>query len=489
MTMSTHSDKKFARTLTMLVAATALLVALMSSSAIADAKGNRQAVFGTVVAAPANDSIDIATRDGLITLVIDNKTKIDTKRGRLPLDEVSAGDSVAGYYTEGDSELTATKLSFKPRKADRQTKHVVGVVVDKEDDTLTVLTPDGETVEVTPSDDPENDPTEPGSLIITVVEENLETGDEIKAESKAKIEAAFAEFQANYTTTLDENLLAPPLVHITGKVLAKTLAQIIIVKNGNGRRSFVLIPADVEVILPDGTTGTYGEVLENSFVDISAIPQSQTSSPIARIIEIQPDAETPGNSGGNSNKNGNGNNSAEKLRGTIILVTPSNDGTHTIIVVDSSVGPDTAAAVTDSTIVTGDGELAPGVQVEVTLESDGFTAKEVEIIEQEESSEAGTPAAAPTPTPEATATETPTATATATPTDSEAAESSPEPPKEYILTGKIRSFSVEGITLDDVYLDLGSIATNDESFTIGEEVQFTVIVDESGQWIVVGVAE
>jgi hypothetical protein len=40
-----------------------------------------------------------------------------------------------------------------------------------------------------------------------------------------------------------------------------------------------------------------------------------------------------------------------------------------------------------------------------------------------------------------------------------------------------------------VYLDLGSIATNDESFTIGEEVQFTVIVDESGQWIVVGVAE
>jgi hypothetical protein len=474
MTMSTHSDKKFARTLTMLVVATALLVALMSSSAIADAKGNRQAVFGTVVAAPANDSIDIATRDGLITLVIDNKTKIDTKRGRLPLDEVSAGDSVAGYYTEGDGELTATKLSFKPRKADRQTKHVVGVVVDKEDDTLTVLTPDGETVEVTPSDDPENDPTEPGSLIITVVEENLETGDldakavvtaertiarlndaidheislaqsqllkirmsetasihltqlyetldEIKAESKAKIEAAFAEFQANYTTTLDENLLAPPLVHITGKVLAKTLAQIIIVKNGNGRRSFVLIPADVEVILPDGTTGTYGEVLENSFVDISAIPQSQTSSPIARIIEIQPDAETPGNSGGNSNKNGNGNNSAEKLRGTIILVTPSNDGTHTIIVVDSSVGPDTAAAVTDSTIVTGDGELAPGVQVEVTLESDGFTAKEVEIIEQEESSEAGTPAAAPTPTPEATATETPTATATATPTDSEAAE-------------------------------------------------------------------
>lgn len=154
---------------------------------------------------------------------------------------------------------------------------------------------------------------------------------------------------------------------------------------------------------------------------------------------------------------------------------------------DSSVGPDTAAAVTDSTIVTGDGELAPGVQVEVTLESDGFTAKEVEIIEQEESSEAGTPAAAPTPTPEAT--ETPTATATATPTDSEAAESTPEPPKEYILTGKIRSFSVEGITLDDVYLDLGSIATNDESFTIGEEVQFTVIVDESGQWIVVGVAE
>ena len=110
MTLSTHSDKKFARTLTMLVVATALLVALMSSSAIADAKGNRQAVFGTVVAAPANDSIDIATRDGLITLVIDNKTKIDTKRGRLPPDEVSAGDSVAGYYNEGEGELTATKL-------------------------------------------------------------------------------------------------------------------------------------------------------------------------------------------------------------------------------------------------------------------------------------------------------------------------------------------------------------------------------------------
>jgi hypothetical protein len=538
-----HPHKKTARTFTMLIVATALLLALLSSSATVDAKGERKAVFGTAVTAAASDSIDVATRDGIITLIINDETKIDSKKHRKKFDKVSAGDSVTGYYTEDEGVFTAIKLSFKPRKPEKKTRHVVGVVVDKDDDTLTVLTPEGETVEVTPTDDPDNDPTEPGSLIITVVEEDIESGDldaaavvtakqtiarlneaidhditlaqsnllkirmsetasihltqlyetldDIKAEAKAKIEAAFNEFQTNYTETLEENLLEPPLINIAGLVLQKSATQIV-VRNDGGQRSFIQVPTDVQVELLDGSTGVFNDVNINLRVDVSATPQTTTSSPVARIIRILPIPESPDNSGENDT-GANGNDSDDTLVGTIVVVTPSSDGTHTIIVVANSDGPDTATAITESTILTGDGELLPDVNVEVTLESDGFTASEVVILVEEETLETATPIAVEPPIVEATATAiaaaTPTETPAVTPAGSSVAEATPEPPKEYILTGKIRSFSVQGITLDDVYLDLGNISPTDDSFTVGEEIQFTVVINESGQWVVVGIAE
>ncbi len=501
--MSTFSrvTKNLARPLAIAVLATLVLNALGSTDTPVAARDGRIAVFGTVVDAPYDGQLIVVTREGRITLTITEETKIVRKKDAIKLDKVKSGSSVTGYYTEDDGELLAGKLTFRKRNAKKAFEHVVGVVLNKSGNQLTVQTTDGKEVIINQPENPSDDDTRTGSLIATVVETDPESGemdaaairtaektidrlnesigreitlaqekllkalmsatasihltllyetlDEIQAEAQSKITEAFAEFQTNYTATLDENLIPPPLLLISGKVLSKTPVRWVVAANGNGRRSFVTVPGDVEVELLSGNDGTILDVTPSMFVEISATPQTETASPVAQSIKIIPLPVVLDNSG-------NGNNNDRTISGTILLVENGNSGTQKVIVVENPDGSDGAAAITEDTMITGgDDDLEPGQVVEVTLGDDGFSADEIEVV--------------------------------SSPTQPDTAEATPALPVKYKLKGKIQAVSGDSVILDDVYLTLDTASMSTDPLTVGQEIQFTVVVDESGRWVIIGV--
>ena len=59
-----------------------LIIAFSSNYSHVEAKGDRIAVLGTAIDAPSDGMLDVATRDGVITLVISDKTKIGKNESR-----------------------------------------------------------------------------------------------------------------------------------------------------------------------------------------------------------------------------------------------------------------------------------------------------------------------------------------------------------------------------------------------------------------------
>jgi hypothetical protein len=502
MTNNTNTTMLVARSIGIALIALLAFSVLGSHDSIVSAKETRSAVFGTVVNAPTDGLLEVATRRGVITLTINDKTKIDRKKGAIKLDDVTSGMIATGYYSESGDDLIAGKLTFRERNAKKTFEHVVGVILEKKGKKLKVKTTDGNEVEIEASDDPDDDATDQGSLIVTVVETDEESGDmdakavrtadktierlsdaigseislaqekllkarvsetasahltklydtldTIQADARAKIEAAFNEFQANYTTTLDDNQVAPPLAKVKGKVLSKTRTQLVVAANGNGRRSFLTIPDTVYVERIDGTDGALGDVTPGTYIEAMVTPQTETASPIVREIKLFSEPQTPGIPTSDPDD--------QTITGTIVAVDDGDAETPTVIVIDNPDGSEGAAAVTPETEVTGD--LVPGQEVEVVLGDDGFSADEIVV---------GPPSDTPEPTVS------PTSIAT------------PAPPAEYKLIGKIREVSSLGVILDDVYLTIDSGSPNTEPLTVGEEIQFTVTVDESGRWVIVGV--
>ena len=487
------------RLITTVAVAILMMIAFGSNFSQVEAKGNRIAVFGTAVDAASDGTLDVATRDGVITLVISDKTKISSRRGRLSFDEVSSGVTVTGYYTKSDDEFIAGSLTFTKRKGEKAFTQLVGVVVDKDDDELTVLTTDGDEVVITPPVDADSDTTDEGSLIVTVVETDPDTGevnaqairtaertfarlsaaidheislaqeqllkirmsetasvhltrlydtlDKIQADSQVLIEEAYADFQESYTTELDENLLDPPLIQISGRVLTRSAIQLVVATKGNGRRIYLSIPADVKVVLEDGSPGTVGEIAPDAWVNVTATTQTSTESPIARSINVESSSDGPGNSG----NNGNGKNNNDTITGTIVLVDAGKSGNQRVIVVSNPDGSAGAAGIDSDTVVTGDSDLEPGQEVEITLGDDGFSADAVVVV--------------PGTDPDAT----------------------PAPPIEYVLSGKIRSVSGQGVILDDVFLTLYTTSPTTDPLEVGQLIQFKVIIDTDGRWVVVGI--
>jgi hypothetical protein len=488
------------RLVTTAVVAILVMIAVGSNFSQVEAKGDRIAVFGTAVDAPSDGTLDVATRDGVITLVISDKTKISSRRGRLSLDEVSSGVTVTGYYTKSDDEFTAGSLTFTKRKGQKAYTHLVGVIVDKDDDELTVLTTDGDEVVITSPDDDDSDATDEGSLIVTVVETDPDTGeinaqairtaeqtfarlsaaidheislaqeqllkirmsetasihltrlydtlDKIQADSQVLIEEAYADFQQSYTTELDEKLLDPPLVQISGRVLSRSAIQLVVATNGNDLRIYLSIPADVKVVLSDGSPGTAGDIAPDDWVNITATSQTSTASPIARAINVASPPDGPDNSGGSD---GSGKNNDDTITGTIVLVDAGKSGNQRVVVVSNPDGSDGAAGIDSDTVVTGGSDLEPGQEVEITLSDDGFSADAVMVV------------------------------------SSSGSDATPAPPVEYLLSGKIRSVSGQGVILDDVFLTLDTTSPVTDPLEVGQLIQFKVIIDTDGRWVVVGI--
>ncbi|MDA0595866.1 MAG: hypothetical protein O2974_02485 [Chloroflexi bacterium] len=488
--------------LLVLIGAAICAVAVFSSvDSIAEGKSKRVAIIGTAMSAPHDGLLLVATRSGVIHLTITSDTAIDSKKGYITLSQVQSGSEVVGYFYDESDQNIAAKLTFKKRNSKSRQKHLIGVVVEKKGKKLTIQTTDGDEVEVEVTESPTDDPTTEGSLIVTVVEEDEGTGaldaigvrtaeetitrlneainheitlvqekllkvrmpetasvhlkrlyatlDDIQDETEAKIQAAYEQFEANYTTTLNNNLIAPPLVIISGKVLTKQSDLIVVAKNGNGRRSFVTVPTDVEVELLDGSSGSYTGVTSGDYVEVSALPQTAISSPIAQLIKIIPSPLAPDDSG-----NGNG----QTITGTIVLVDDGDGDTDSVIVIDDQDGSDGAAVITPDTIITGEDELEPGQEVEVTLGDDGFTADEVEVLsppDEGSSDRVGTPAA----------------------------------PLQYTLIGKVREVSLPGVILDGVFLAIIESSPTTDPLTVGEEIRFTVEVDADGRFVIVGIEQ
>lgn len=490
----------------MVIAMVLTMFGSTNSNSVAYAKAQKTAMFGTVVSTPENGTFDVASRDGVITLTIDEKTKLTGKsmRDRLEISDIVAGMSVTGYYVEDKNRLTAGRLSFVKPVEQKSFEHVVGVVIEDTGGTLIVNTTDGEQFEITPSDNPTDDPVEAGSLIAVVVEKDPETGqldalavrsaqqtvdrlsaaisheislaqqnllktrmsetasvhltrlyqtlDEIKAETQAKIEAALAEFQANYGVTLEENLLEPVLIEITGKVLAANGKTMVVAYKGNGRRTYFDVAGDVVIELFDGSISTISAVVGN-YVIVTATPRTSTTDAIAHYVKVVPAPEN-GNSGKNKND--------DTITGTIVLVENGKSDTSKIIVVEQPDGTDEVVSVTSDTVITVDGDeqggdgLEPGQEVEITLGDDGFSADEVDA------GSAGDPL--PTDTPVVT----------------------PAPPVEYRIIGKVRSFDGSGVILDSVHLFLDDSSPLADPIVVGEEIELRVIVDEDGRLIIVG---
>jgi hypothetical protein len=209
-----------------------------------------------------------------------------------------------------------------------------------------------------------------------------------------------------------------------------------------------MIPADVSVVLFDGSNGTIGDVTHDNWVDITATSQTGTTSPIARVIKIVSSPDGPENSG---NSNSNGKNDDDTLTGIIVLVDAGKSSNQRVVVVSNPDGSDGAAGINPDTVVSGDTELEPGQEVEITLGDDGFSATNIEV----------TPPIEPTATP--------------------------VPPIEYILSGKIRSVSGQGVILDDVFLALDTNSPTTDPLVVGQDIQFKVIIDADGRWVVVGI--
>lgn len=495
----------FVRSLAIFILALVVLSTL-SPNSVAEAKGkdNRIAVFGTVIHAPVDGTVGVITRTGALTITITDDTKIVTKNNGLELADVSPGDSITGYYTESDGLLIAGKLTFLAADSPITIEHILGVVIDITDDTITVQTNNGEEVEIPTPGTPADDGIQEGSLIVAAIEENSETGeldvmalataartverlndaigneislaqqkllkirmsatasahltrlyatlDSIKLESQAKINAAFAEFEQNYKKSFDPADLESLRVVITGRVLTKTKNQIVVAANGNGRRSYIVIPDGVEVQLIDGTQGTYNDVPPDVYVEISAIPQTTTTSPIARLIKIVP---TPNNGNGNSGPQ------KEKIKGTIIVVDNPGNGSQKVIVIGNGGGSDKAAVITSDTTISGDGTLEEGQEVEVILGEDGISAEQVDVITDPTDDAAGDDETLPTATP--------------------------APPMRFSLAGKIRELSSTGVILDDVYLVLDTSSPATGPLSVGQRIEFTVVVDDNGNWTIVGI--
>ena len=164
--------------LVLIGAATLALVIFSSGDYVAEAKAERIAIFGTAMDAPHDGILLVATRSGVINLTITSDTVINSKKGYITLSQVQSGSQVVGYFYEESDQQIAAKLAFKKRNAKSNQKHLIGVVVEKKGKKLTIQTTDGEEVEVEVevSESPTDDPTTEGSLVVSVVEENEDTG-------------------------------------------------------------------------------------------------------------------------------------------------------------------------------------------------------------------------------------------------------------------------------------------------------------------------
>ncbi len=490
------------------------MLLLTSDVSTADARSKQSGVFGTVVKIHGDhEALDVATRRGVITLEVTDKTKVRGKSKRFDVYDIAKGMTVAGYYYRGDDEddeeLVAGNLTFHQKKDKKKKKHehVIGVVVDTDDDDIVVETIDGEevTVDVGEVEQPEDDPVEDGDMVVVVVEEDPDTGDltataletaqstidrlndaishelsvaqqsllkirleetasihltrlydrldEIEAETRAQVQAAYDEFESNYRATLAGHRIESSFIQITGLVVAVSKNRIV-VENEFGNKAWIFTLTNETVIHDEfGGDITFWGIDLADRVEVFATPVGENQNPHAdRIFVI---SAPEGGAGGDPEPEGDG-----PIKGEIVVVEDGDDGT--IVVIETPDGDETVEIPEDTTVVV-DGEeqsaedLEPGQEVVVEVGDDGFSAEEVD---------------ASTPDPDDESEN----------NDGENSNSSGGSGSALSLIGIISSITESGYLLDDVYFEYDPGLEQPGDLEVGSEVEFDVTKDPSGKW-------
>lgn len=375
------------------------------------------------------------------------------------------------------------------------------MVVDQTDSTFTVKTSDGVQVEITALDDALDSPTEPGSMIATVVEVDAETGEltatalqtaketvdrlsdaisyeisiaqrdllkirmsatvtahmtrlyitlgEINADAQTKIQTAYTEFQAGYEATMRENLIAPVALKITGEIDQVFATEIHVQSFTDGTRwSMRITDSTVVVLFGSNVPASVRDLAAGQLVEITATPGTPPDWPVADFILVLPPADPTDESDSTDGA----------ITGTIVVVDSDSPGGDTVIVIALDDGTDTAASVDGDTVVIVDGEeltvdeLEPGQEVEIVLGDDGFSVDEIT-------------AADPTPGP---------------------TDGSPYSSSEYTLIGILRYIGNSGVTLDNVQLSLGDFSSSWDATTVGQQVELQFYLDNQGRLVITG---
>lgn len=489
-----------------------------SSSDTVLAASKKYSVFGTVTSAPQNGQLDVATRHGTITLVIDDHTKIKGKHGKkkAKLKDVQAGMSVVGYYTEEDDGPVAKNLTFVARNTRNSFNHVIGVVLYWNGDSITVKTPEGEQVEFEIPEESEQADVEQGSMIAASLQQDEETGqlestalvtaqatieklaeaidneigiaqqqllkvrmsetatvhltrlyetlDEIRADTQAKIAAAYAKYQAAYDETLKATASEPVTLQVVGQITAASGTGVTVQSDTDATEWNLVVSNTTAINLADGTPGTLADIQPGQTVEVTVNAATADVGSIAIAINILPtpvpDANAPVNP------------SDDTITGTIVLVENGTSEIDTVLVVTQSDGSDSATSVTSDTVVSVNGEvvsaedLEAGQVVEITLEDDGFSAREIQAI--------------PNTNPDQTSTPTSVSVTTDSPGVSTV---------EYTLIGRLRALVDGGVVLDEVTLLMGDGMMTLDPSSIGQQVKLRAVLDGSGRWTVVGIQE
>ncbi|MDA1278898.1 MAG: hypothetical protein O3B95_02490 [Chloroflexi bacterium] len=520
--MITISQRNFGAVLRVGVAAIAALllfaVVVGPSSQTTLAAGNKSSVYGTVTSEPENGQIKIATRSGVMTLILDSKSTIRGKSKKFSIADVQAGMKVAGYYRSTDDGPVVGNLTFTGRSLKRSFEHVVGVVIEKKGKTLTIQKQDGEQVEIVSPDEDRNDDVEPGNMIATVVEEDEETGelevtavqtatetieqlknlisneigaaqrkllearisetasvhltrlyetlDTIEAETRARIEAAYSEYQVAYEKELKEISGKSLSIQISGEVVSITPLKITVKSDSDGTTWALEITESTTFEKQNGSAGTIADVAPAAHVEIDAAPQTADSGAKAIAIAVVP---APAGKSEPAGQPGDAT-----ITGTIILVDDVSPDADAVVVITQPDGSDSAASIGADTIVIVDGinvtvgDLQPGQQVEIVLDEDGISANEVHV-----SSVDAVPSS------------------TAVPSSGEPAAGSGTEVTTTVhtLTGTVRQVIGDDVVLDDVRLNMRGPGPSPTQSHVGMKIRLQVVIDDAGNWIVLGIDE
>jgi hypothetical protein len=106
-----------------------------------------EAVFGTVVEVSLPDAITVATNSDVVRLMVPGNDVFTGDIGAL--EDVSEGDRVvASVHVEVDETTTIDRILVIPDLTKTVTRHILGVILDAEDGTISIQDRDGNTVTI-----------------------------------------------------------------------------------------------------------------------------------------------------------------------------------------------------------------------------------------------------------------------------------------------------------------------------------------------------